>query len=243
MNIKIVSKDLEATEAIKDYIAKKMERVEKYFGDTELNVNVTIRIERENQVADIYFSERGRTYKASSDEKDLYAQMIKFAELTGNTELKNRAERMQTNKADDDAAIAAGNKPGFLSQWFGGLRPGKTNGAYGYENNMKYQDYNSTGGHAFDSRYQALPKATTVAFNNLTTALNNFSSKPIQTNSTISLNGTVNLQQPNYGATNLIAELQKNPTLLNQFIDLMSTQTSINANGGKPIGSVPGAPR
>jgi hypothetical protein len=40
MNIKIVSKDLEATEAIKDYIAKKMERVEKYFGDTELNVNI-----------------------------------------------------------------------------------------------------------------------------------------------------------------------------------------------------------
>ena len=178
-----------------------------------------------------------------SDEKDLYAQMIKFAELTGNTELMDRPKRMQTNKADDDAAIAAGNKPGLLSQLFGGLISGKTNGAYGYENNMKYQDYNSTGGHAFDSRYQALPKATTVAFNNLTTALNNFSSKPIQTNSTISLNGTVNLQQPNYGATNLIAELQKNPTLLNQFIDLMSTQTSINANGGKPIGSVPGAPR
>ncbi len=46
MNIKIVSKDLEATEAIKDYIAKKMERVEKYFGDTELNVYVKIIIER-----------------------------------------------------------------------------------------------------------------------------------------------------------------------------------------------------
>ena len=33
MNIKIVSKDLTATEAIKDYIGKKSERLVKYFGE------------------------------------------------------------------------------------------------------------------------------------------------------------------------------------------------------------------
>ena len=33
MNIKIVSKDLIATDAIKDYIGKKSERLVKYFGE------------------------------------------------------------------------------------------------------------------------------------------------------------------------------------------------------------------
>ena len=102
MNIKIVSKDLEATEAIKDYIAKKMERVEKYFGDTELNVNVTIRIERENQVADIYFSERGRTFKASSDEKDLYASIDKDIDVL---ERQIRKEKARKESARRDETI------------------------------------------------------------------------------------------------------------------------------------------
>ena len=100
MNIKIVSKDLEATEAIKDYIAKKMERVEKYFGDTELNVNVTIRIERENQVADICFSERGRTYKASSDEKDLYASIDKDIDVL-ERQIRKEKDRKESTRRDD----------------------------------------------------------------------------------------------------------------------------------------------
>ena len=100
MNIKIVSKDLEATEAIKDYIAKKMERIEKYFDDTELNVNVTIRIERENQVADIYFSYNGVVYKASSDEKDLYASIDKDIDVLERQIRKGKAKK-EKNRRDD----------------------------------------------------------------------------------------------------------------------------------------------
>ena len=33
MNVKITSKELETTEAIKDYIEKKVERLKKYFGE------------------------------------------------------------------------------------------------------------------------------------------------------------------------------------------------------------------
>ena len=100
MNIKIVSKDLEATDAIKDYIVKKMERIEKYFGDTELNVNVTIRIERENQVADIYFSYNGVVYKASSDEKDLYASIDKDIDVLERQIRKGKAKK-EKNRRDD----------------------------------------------------------------------------------------------------------------------------------------------
>ena len=53
MNIKIVGKDLKATEAIKDYIGKKLERIEKYF-EEDLDVSATIRIEKGEQIAEIH---------------------------------------------------------------------------------------------------------------------------------------------------------------------------------------------
>ena len=42
MNIKITGKDLKATEAIKEYIERKSERLEKYFGE-EFDVAATIK--------------------------------------------------------------------------------------------------------------------------------------------------------------------------------------------------------
>ena len=110
MNIKIVSKDLEATDAIKDYIVKKMERIEKYFGDTELNVNVTIRIERENQVADIYFSYNGVVYKASSDEKDLYASIDKDIDVLERQIRKGKAKKEKTRRDDSIKQISFDNQ-------------------------------------------------------------------------------------------------------------------------------------
>ena len=44
MNIKILGKDLTATEAIKDYVEKKLERIEKYFEGEEIDVSVTINV-------------------------------------------------------------------------------------------------------------------------------------------------------------------------------------------------------
>ena len=49
MNIKIVSKDLVATDAIKDYIGKKSERLVKYFGE-DFDVTATIKTEGGLQV-------------------------------------------------------------------------------------------------------------------------------------------------------------------------------------------------
>ena len=54
MNIKIVSKDLTATEAIKDYIGKKLERLVKYFGE-DFDVTATIKTEGGLQVAEMEY--------------------------------------------------------------------------------------------------------------------------------------------------------------------------------------------
>ena len=55
MDIKIVGKDLKATDAIKDYTAKKLERIEKYF-EGDIDCLVTIKVEKNVQIAEIQVS-------------------------------------------------------------------------------------------------------------------------------------------------------------------------------------------
>ena len=55
MNIKITGKELQATEAIKDYIERKLERLVKYFGE-EFDVLATIKTEGKEQVAELHVS-------------------------------------------------------------------------------------------------------------------------------------------------------------------------------------------
>ena len=45
MNITITGKELKATEAIKEYVERKLARIEKYFSDEEIDVTVTIKKE------------------------------------------------------------------------------------------------------------------------------------------------------------------------------------------------------
>ena len=53
MNIKITGKELKATEAIKDYVEKKLERIERYFEGEEINANVKIKTEKSAQIAEM----------------------------------------------------------------------------------------------------------------------------------------------------------------------------------------------
>ena len=49
MQIKITGKELKVTEAINDYVEKKMERVAKYFDDAE--AEVMLKVEKNVQIA------------------------------------------------------------------------------------------------------------------------------------------------------------------------------------------------
>ena len=175
------------------------------------------------------------------DEKELYAAALKLAYLTGNDKLIERMMRAQTNKMDTDE----GN-PNSLQQWMGVTAPKSRESmskAYSYDNYQGVQKFTSGGGHAFDKKLVSAVNATEVSMSRLTSAITALSSKPIQTNSSINMNGTLRVQQSEYGATNLINELQKNPSLMNEFVNLMAKQINANVNGGKSSGSQPGAPR
>ena len=92
MNIKITSKELIATEAIKDYIEKKSERLVKYFGE-EFDVNATIKTEGSEQVAEISIKSDMGDFRAVTAHKDLYASIDKDVDI-----LEGQIRKMKTKK-------------------------------------------------------------------------------------------------------------------------------------------------
>ena len=98
MNIKITGKDLKATEAIKDYIEKKLGRLEKYFETDELDVQAMIRIERELQIAEISASYKGETFRAVTENKDLYASIDEDMDILERQIRKAKTKKERINK-------------------------------------------------------------------------------------------------------------------------------------------------
>jgi putative sigma-54 modulation protein len=82
MNITITGKELKATEAIKDYAEKKLTRLEKYYGDENIDCNVTIKKESTaTETAEMYVTVRGFSFKAVTEDKDLYAAIDKDIDI------------------------------------------------------------------------------------------------------------------------------------------------------------------
>mgnify|MGYP000788333065 CR=1 FL=1 len=91
MNITITGKDLKATDAIKEYIEKKAERLVKYFGD-EFEVNATIKTEGSEQVAQIDVKMGTDRFRAVTAHKDLYASIDKDIDILEGQIRKHKAK-------------------------------------------------------------------------------------------------------------------------------------------------------
>jgi len=96
MKIKITGKELKATEAIKDYVEKKCERLQKYSED-EIDVQVTIKTEGINQVAEISAEINGDIYRAVTENKDLYASIDKDIDIIEGQIRKTKAKKEKQN--------------------------------------------------------------------------------------------------------------------------------------------------
>ena len=103
MNVKITGKDLKATEAIKEYIEKKCERLQKYT-EEELDVKATIKTEGNTQVAEISTNINGNIYRAVSEQKDLYASIDKDIDILEGQirKAKTKREKMQKDSSLKD---------------------------------------------------------------------------------------------------------------------------------------------
>ena len=69
MKIKITGKELKVTEAMNDYVEKKLDRIAKYFEESE--AEVTLRTEKNEQIAEIYVIANSEKYRAVTEDKDI----------------------------------------------------------------------------------------------------------------------------------------------------------------------------
>ena len=101
IKLTITDKELKATEAIKEYIEEKLTRIEKYFGDEEVLANVKIKAEKNYQVAEMYISASGNTFKAVTEDKDLYASIDKDIDILEGQirKAKTKKEKMQKDNS------------------------------------------------------------------------------------------------------------------------------------------------
>lgn len=99
MNIKVTGKNIEVTEAIRDYIEKRLERLEKFEGKNT-DINVVCSVEREDQIIEIQISSDGEFLRVEERNEDLYASVdlaIDRAERQLRKEKEKRVERNQSN--------------------------------------------------------------------------------------------------------------------------------------------------
>ena len=91
MQIKITGKELKVTDAINDYVERKMERIAKYFDDAE--ADVVIRVEKTAQIAEMKVSANGEVFRAVTEDKDLYASIDKDIDI-----LEGQIRKSKTKK-------------------------------------------------------------------------------------------------------------------------------------------------
>ena len=94
MEIKIIGKELKVTDAINDYIEKKLERVDKYFENA--SAEATLRTEKNAQIAEIVVSANGSIFRAVTEDRDLYASIDKDIDILEGQirKAKTKKERM-----------------------------------------------------------------------------------------------------------------------------------------------------
>ena len=97
MNIKITGKNIDVTGAMKEYIEKRLERLEK-FASENTEVNVVCSVEREEQIIEIQVSTGKDFLRVEERNADLYASVdlaLDKAERQLRKEKEKRVEKSQ----------------------------------------------------------------------------------------------------------------------------------------------------
>ena len=96
MELKVNGKDIQVTEGINNYIERKLDRIDKYFEDA--SADVTIKAEKNVQIAEFYISADGEKFRAEAEEKDLYASIDKVMDILEGQIRKAKTKREKIMK-------------------------------------------------------------------------------------------------------------------------------------------------
>ena len=110
MKIKITGKELKITDAINDYVERKLDRIDKYFDESE--AEVTLRTEKNEQIAEIYVVANGEKYRAVTVDRDMYASIDKDIDILEGQirKSKTKKERMLRDSTIKVMEVASDNQ-------------------------------------------------------------------------------------------------------------------------------------
>ncbi|RRJ83718.1 ribosome hibernation-promoting factor, HPF/YfiA family [Aestuariirhabdus litorea] len=93
MQINISGHHVDVTEALREYVATKVDRLERHF-DTITSVNVTLSIEKEGQKAEANLHVRGADIHATSVHQDMYAAIDMLADKLDRQLMKHKEKSL-----------------------------------------------------------------------------------------------------------------------------------------------------
>lgn len=100
MKTKIIGKEVSVTEAMREYTEKRLKRIEKYFEDAE--AEVTLKVEKNEQIAEVSIIVGKEKYRAVTEDKDLYASIDKDMDIL---EGQIRKAKSKKEKMMKDASL------------------------------------------------------------------------------------------------------------------------------------------
>ena len=126
MKIKITGKELKITEAINDYVERKMERIDKYFkGIENSEAEVTLKTEREIQIAEISVVVDGEKYRAVTEDKDMYASIDKDIDILEGQirKTKTKKEKMMREGSIKNIEVSLEKEPEIVKTSYYSIKP------------------------------------------------------------------------------------------------------------------------
>lgn len=99
MNIKVVGKNIEITAAIKEYIEKRVEKLEK-FEAKNTEVTVICSVEREEQIVEIQINQNGEFIRIEEKNNDLYASVDLAMDKAERQLRKEKEKRVDKNREE-----------------------------------------------------------------------------------------------------------------------------------------------
>jgi len=96
MQLNITGQHLELTDSLRDYVSSKVSRLERHV-DNITNVQVTLKVEKERQIAEITLHVAGADLHATAEAEDMYASIDALTDKMDRQLIKHK-EKAQARK-------------------------------------------------------------------------------------------------------------------------------------------------
>jgi len=105
MQLDVTGKNIEVTEALRSYVAEKLERVQRHLDEVR-DAHVVLSVEKHRHFAEINLNANGTTLHADAEDRDMYAAIDAMADKI------DRQARRHHGKATDHTPHQAQEVPG-----------------------------------------------------------------------------------------------------------------------------------